>query len=351
MSRKVDWSDFGDVTDPTSLVSLATAYLQAMRVANYSKQTVQTRQKHLRPFFAWCSERGLVKPEEVTSAALGRYQSFLFHYRKASGEPLDVGTQKGMLVTVKMLFRWLAKKGHLPSNPASELELPKTGQRLPQHVFTPEEIEKVLLQPKLETTVGLRDRAAMEVLYSTGIRRFELVGLKVNDLDGPRGVVYVRRGKGDKDRVVPIGERAIAWVKSYLEKARPKLVVDDSQRALLLTQEGEPVSVGALTYLVRQAIEAAGIDKPGACHVFRHAMATAMLENGADIRFIQEILGHAKVTSTEIYTHVAIGKLKAIHAATHPGAKLEKPKVEAQTDPKDALLAQLEAEAEEDDPG
>jgi integrase/recombinase XerD len=204
----------------------------------------------------------------------------------------------------------------------------------------------VRLRALREEGRGLRDRAILELLYSTGVRRLELIGLSLHDLDATRGTVHVRHGKGDRDRVVPTGERALAWVEKYIEEVRPRLVVNDDETTLFLTQHGHPFTPSALTYIARQYIEATG--KEGACHAFRHAMATATLENGADIRFIQEMLGHAKVTSTEVYTRVAITKLKAIHAATHPAARLDR-KVEVREDPRAALLADLAAESEEEE--
>jgi integrase/recombinase XerD len=351
------WKDLGDENDPAGLVAMGARFIQSLGVANYSKQTAQTRAKHLRPFFAWCTERGIGKPAEVTRPLVERYQVWLYAYRKDDGEALDAKTQSGMLVSLRMYFRWLTRAGHVPFNPTSELELPKVGQRLPRNVLTPEEVEQVLRLPDIEDTLGLRDRAILETLWSTGVRRTELANLELHDVDATKGVAYVRKGKGDKDRVVPIGERALAWIAKYVEQARPRLVVDTGERTLFLTRLGERFTANALTALARGYIEKAKLGKGGACHAFRHAMATAMLENGADIRFIQELLGHAKVTSTEVYTHVAIGKLKAVHDATHPSARLTKPAADApaaeaglaDVDPKAALLEALAEEASEEE--
>ena len=134
----------------------------------------------------------------------------------------------------------------------------------------------------------------------------------------------MREGKGRKDRIVPVGVRALAWVQKYLDEARPAYVVDAKEPALFLNCRGQGFSEEGLTQLVRCYFKGAGITKVGSCHLFRHTMATAMLDNGADVRFVQEMLGHARLETTQIYTHVAIGKLIAIHAATHPGAQLER---------------------------
>jgi integrase/recombinase XerD len=145
-----------------------------------------------------------------------------------------------------------------------------------------------------------------------------------DSLDQERGTLIVRQGKGKKDRMVPIGERAIAWLARYLNEARPQLVLPPDPGTLFLTQEGEEISCHRLTQLVRGYVVAADMGKSGACHLFRHTCATLMLEGGADIRYIQEMLGHVELSTTQIYTQVSIRKLKAVHTLTHPGAKLER---------------------------
>jgi integrase/recombinase XerD len=180
----------------------------------------------------------------------------------------------------------------------------------------------VLNQPDVDTPWGLRDRAILETLYSTGIRRMELTRLTLYDVDLCAGTVMVRLGKGAKDRLIPIGRRACAWVARYVEEVRPQLAVRSDELALFLTDYGEPFEKNRLGDLVRRYMRHAGMAH-GSCHAFRHAMATHMLENGADIRFIQAMLGHSELTTTQIYTQVSIGKLKEIHAATHP-ARMER---------------------------
>jgi len=150
----------------------------------------------------------------------------------------------------------------------------------------------------------------------------ELIRLRLYDLDLARGVLAVREGKGRKDRVVPIGERAIAWLEKYLDEARPEFVVEPDQGTVFLTRTGRPFHPNHLSRVARDYLVAAGIAKRGACHLLRHTMATAMLEHGADVRVIQEILGHARLTTTQLYTRVSIRLLKTVHTATHPAAKL-----------------------------
>jgi integrase/recombinase XerD len=216
----------------------------------------------------------------------------------------------------------LAKQNVLLWNPASELELPRTQRRLPKHVLSVSEVEQVLAVPDVKDVFGLRDRAILETLYSTGIRRKELIGLGLLDIDHERGTVHVREGKGGRERFIPIGERARLWIEKYANDARPELIMPPDEGVLFITRFGEAFRPAPLTNLVRGYVDRAELGKTGACHLFRHTLATVMLEHGADIRYIQEMLGHAELSTTQIYTQVSIRKLCAVYAATHPAARL-----------------------------
>ena len=194
---------------------------------------------------------------------------------------------------------------------------------------TDQQIEQVLSIPDISTSHGLRNRAILEVLYSTGIRRNELVHIKVNDINFNKGTVFIGEGKGKRDRVVPIGARALLWVERYLYGVRPSFLGLEVNEYLFLGERGRELQQEQLGQIVKRCLILAGHDKPGlCCHLFRHTMATSMLENDADIRHIQSMLGHRDITSTQIYTHVAIGKLKEVHSKCHP-AKLKEKKVVA----------------------
>jgi integrase/recombinase XerD len=298
------------------------AHFEWMLTHGYSADTVRARRIALRRFIAWCAERQLDDPRAITAPILERYQRHLFYYRKADGLPLTLGSQHGCLAPLKTWFKWLTREHHIASNPASELQLPKQPKRLPRTLLSMADIDAILHEAEPVTKAGLRDRAMLELLYATGLRRMEVPVLKVYDADLARRLVFVREGKGRRDRVVPLGERAAAWVEQYVIQARPQLLAADTD-ALFVSDYGEPITPAWLAEKVKRYMAFAGIDKPGATHLFRHACATHMLENGADIRFIQEMLGHANLATTEIYTHVSIDKLQRIHAATHPAGKLE----------------------------
>jgi integrase/recombinase XerD len=198
------------------------------------------------------------------------------------------------------------------------LDLPRRPTQLPQAVLSVSEVEQVIMQPDTADPVGVRDRAILETLYSTGIRRMELISLLIQSVDRERGTLIVRQGKGRKDRVVPIGDRALEWVERYVDQVRPMWVVEPDPGNVFLTKRGAPLRSNRLTELVHRYVTQAGIGKTGSCHLFRHTMATLMLEGGADIRYIQEMLGHAQLTTTELYTRVSIERLKEVHERTHP---------------------------------
>lgn len=310
----------GDRGDAHGFPALVEEFCTDLGTRGFSPTTIRSRRQQLGALAGWLADRGVSRPVEVTRPMLVRYQRWLFHYRKPDGHPLSFRSQNARLLPVRAFFKWAVKNNLVGSNPASELELPRVEHRLPQPALTITEAEQVLAGPDLGTLSGVRDRAMLEVLYCTGIRRAELAHLALMDLDIDRATLMVRQGKGKKDRMVPISPRAIAWVQKYLVEARGALAVEPDDGTLFLTLDGHGFSLDRLTQLARGYVQASGVPKQGACHLFRHTMATLMLEGGADIRYIQAMLGHADLSTTQIYTQVSIRALQAVHAATHPGS-------------------------------
>jgi len=314
-----------DRSDAFTLASLIDAWFRRLAERAYSPRTVEARRWALRTFLQWAEERDLRRPDQITKPILESYQRWLFNYRKADDTPLGVTTQRGRLGALQNFFTWLCRENTLQANPAADLDLPRKPAKTLPKSLSPEEVQVLLNMPNVTDPLGLRDRAILETFYSTGIRRSEIVRVDVSDLDTGRGLLIVRKGKGNKDRVVPVGARALYWLGLYLEKTRPLLQTPQSGQALFLSGYGERLTGGFVGNWVRRTVDAANIGRTGSCHLLRHSCATHMLENGADIRFIQQMLGHARLDTTQIYTDVSIVQLREVHARTHPSARVTEP--------------------------
>ena len=302
-----------------TLRTLVGDYAAWLEATGYEVATVRGRRMLLRGFVHWAEESGVHRPGQLSIELLEAYQLVLARERRRDGGLLSPGTQALVLTALRQFGKWLVRGRMIPVNPAQDLILPRRPRRLPRVVLTHEEMERVLAGPDVGWPQGLRNRAMLETLYSTGIRRMELIRLALGDLDPARGVALIREGKGRRDRVVPVGARALHWIGRYLVESRRRLLrAQPDPGSLFITARGHRFRANRMSELVRDCVRAAGVGKTGSCHLFRHSMATLLLENGADLRVVQEILGHAHLASTALYTHVAIGRVKQVHAATHP---------------------------------
>lgn len=309
-----------DRSDPGTLASLIDEWNRWLKTRNYAENTLESHRWALRGFLSWAEERDLRRPEQITRPILENYQRWLAAYRKPDGKPLGYTTQRSRLGALQRYFAWLCKQNKLDANPAADLDLPRKPPHLLPKAPNLDEIKAILSVPDVRDPLGIRDRAVLELFYSTGMRRTELVRLDIEDLDLQRGVALIRKGKGGKSRVVPLGQKALHWLDQYLNRTRPLLEVSASERALFLTGYGGRFNPNALGNIVTRIIREADITHEGSCHLFRHACATHMLENGADVRVIQQLLGHSRLDTTQIYTDVSIKLLREVHARTHPSA-------------------------------
>ncbi len=315
--------------DPHSLKAHIGRHLSWLKARGYSDDGLWTRRADLVEFCSWCFEREITRPRDLNRTVVDLYQRFLSYRVKKDGDLLSRQTQAKKLGALAKYCKWLARERLVTHDPAAELELPRPGVRLPKAVLTAEEAEQVLAVPDVSTVLGLRDRVILETLYATGIRRSELIKLDLPHVELNRGVLSIRHAKGDKDRFVPMGDRATAWIRKYLVESRPKLMIYGDEEAVFLSARGNRLGNHYLTELVAKVIDDSGVGKSGGCHLFRHTAATLMLEGGADIRFIQQMLGHASLKTTQVYTRVSMQKLQAVHGATHPGAPLKRRREEA----------------------
>ena len=265
---------------------------------------------------------GIDEVSRLDATALLRYHEDVSWRLTSKGTPLQIRSQLELLGHVSVFCRFLVERGWLLTDPSKDLPRPKRPQRLPKAIVDPTELEQLLALPDLQTLNGYRDRVMLEVLYSTAIRREELANLCVDEIDLDSGYVFVREGKGRKDRVVPLGRSACDWMRSYLRGIRPEWPRRDAKaqadRHVFLNRWGEGMTPNAVGAMVKKYAQLAALEKPVTTHGLRHACATHMLRNGAPIRQLQEMLGHASLETTQLYTRVTINDLRDMHARYHP---------------------------------
>ena len=294
-------------------------FLMELQVANYSRCSVDAYRYRLNRLAAWCAERSIETVAELTIEVLQGYRRHLFHkLDPRSGKQLLPRTQSQHIVMIRCWCKWLREHDGVNFDASKHLPLPIIPRRQLADVLSVDEMNALLAVPDISTAQGIRDRAIFETFYSTAVRATELSNLCISDVDESRKLVHVRGGKGAKDRIVPIGKSALDWIHKYVVDIRPDYTGHKAGNRLFLGLHHRPISRTQLAQLVRTAIEAAGIQKSGACHLLRHTAATHMLEGGADLRSLQLYLGHEKLDATQIYTHMTLGRLQQIHERTHP---------------------------------
>ena len=264
----------------------------------------------LERFFAWAAGLGIASVGEVTPPLLS---DFLISEKKRG---LSATSIKLEAVALRIFFRFLTSRGRLPSDPAEKLPLPRLPQTLP-HPLSKEEMAKLVAAPAGDTPLEIRDRALLELLYACGLRIAEACSVRLENLDEEGGVIRVT-GKGNKTRMIPVGRAALEALTFYLTNARPKLVSARSGAAIFLSVRGHPLTPARIWQLVRHYAKLAGIEESIHPHQLRHSFATHLLAGGADLRIIQEMLGHASIATTQIYTQVDRGQLKSAHQKFHP---------------------------------
>lgn len=292
------------------------AYLRHITIERgLSAHTVSAYRRDLDGYLRWLDEAGIQDTAAVSGAVIARFVA-----ERAAGDPPPAATSLARLQSsVRGLHRFLVREGIESEDPSGRLRPPKTPQRLPK-ALTIEQVERLLTAPSADEPLGIRDRALLELLYATGARVSEAVGLDVDDLS--HGDVLRLRGKGDKERIVPVGSFARAAVDAYLTRVRPALAARGKASArLFLGARGAPLSRQSAWLIIRDAAEGAHIAAHVSPHTLRHSFATHLLQGGADVRVVQELLGHASVATTQIYTHVSVDTLRDVYATSHPRAR------------------------------
>jgi integrase/recombinase XerD len=272
--------------------------------------TVESYARDLDRYLAFISQGNIPQLQQCTRSDLTRF----FSLQQSHG--LSARSLARMLSSIKTFYNYLIIEGVLEQNPFLDVRTPHLDKKLPV-VMTREEIEALIKAPDTETPLGLRDRAFFEVLYATGLRVTELIGLRMDNLNFDTGFVIVM-GKGSKQRIVPLGEVALGWLRSYLTQVRPVLMKRGVNSCVFVNRGGAAMSRQGFWKLIKKYCLSAGITKTISPHTLRHSFATHILEGGADLRSVQVMLGHADIETTQIYTHVANTTLKKIHDTYHP---------------------------------
>ena len=275
-----------------------------------AKASLASYRSDLLRFSAWLDEQKLASLCDADELALLRFVATLSQTLRAS-------SQARYISTLRRFYKHLLARGLIRTDPTLKIAMPVKPSRLPK-VLSEGQVEALLAAPQTDTVLGLRDRAMLETLYATGLRVSELVGLKLHEINFDMGVVRIF-GKGNKERLVPLGEEAVDWLRDYLADARPELLGHRQSEDFFVTGRGEGMTRQAFWRLIKRYAGIAGIDPARLSpHVLRHAFATHLLNHGADLRVVQMLLGHADISTTQIYTHIARERLKSLHAAHHP---------------------------------
>jgi len=293
------------------------SYLKYLRLKDYAKKTISKRKHFLKTFYDWCSKRNILEFSNVTKETIEKYHKTILGLKKKDGSCQGFDNQRRYLSCVHDFFSFLAEKNQILINPTEKVNLPIVPASLPSEILSQIEIKRILRNTEPKTNKLLRDRAILELLYATAVRKAELMNLDIADIDFDKQRLLVRCGKGKKDRMLPLTKRSINWLNKYLV-IRNNL---ENINALFLSTLDNRISPTGLSNIIKRAVARTNIKKKISCHSFRHSLATHLLDNGCDIRHIQELLGHSSLFATQIYTRVSVVRLKEVHKKTHPFSK------------------------------
>ena len=297
-------------------------YLQECISNGFSVRTVGSYRSSLRPWQSFVQSKGITDLTEITPENLMEYRHYLQgSYRSRKDLPIAVSTQAQKLGALKEFLRFCARAGRILLDPAQRLPMPKLPKPLPRGILTPRQMKKLLALPDTRTLVGFRDRVILELFYATGMRRNELACLAVRDCQVQERRIFVRHGKGGKQRWIPIGQKVQAIVQQYLKQVRPALMGGKRHDTLLVGNAGGPLRGPRIYTIVSAYLKRMGVRSD--CHGLRHTCATHLLKGKANIRVIQSILGHESLASTQIYTHVDISDMARAIARSHPRESMD----------------------------
>jgi len=316
-------------------------YFQHLRFKNYAESTLSSTGRDMRNFYRFLRLQGITDIEIVGHHIIEAYKRYLsgYEYINTKGESKKYAKRyiTDKLIAVSQFFKFLVREDIVMTNPVDEIKIPRFPDPIPRGIMTREEVKRVLNTCNLKTPEGYRDRTILEVFYSAGVRNIELCRLKVSDLDLENYLLTVIEGKGKKDRVVPLNHSCTRFLKRYIKEFRPVLLQRDSMRVkhraaddgtLFVGKWGATLDTWRVDIIVGRCVRQAGLDKHITPHCFRHTVATHMLQNGMDIRYVQEFLGHSNIQSTQRYTRVDVGELREKFKDHRPKRKRKIPRFE-----------------------
>lgn len=290
------------------------------RAQGMKEPTIRADHKPLAIFLEFLEEKGVADPRAADPGVVTEFQAHLMTMSCNRGRPYSTLSRLRVLSIIRRLYRYFHEESQILVDPTRRMSLPRSGHRLPRETLSAQEMRHLLLAPDVTEDWGLRDRALLEVLYGSGVRFSELVDLKVGDVDLEEKVLWVRQGKGSRDRVVPLGRWAVEWLGRYLAASAERRKRQRTER-VFLTPRGKRMANWVLNELLRRHAKKAGIQRHVTAHLIRHTFATLLLREGADIRTIQQLLGHERLSSTQIYTHLDIEDLRQVQETCHPREK------------------------------
>ena len=300
---------------------LLEAYLDYLKLLRRAQLTLVNLRQRLEAFISYLEEIGITDLRDVSRRHIIEYQRYRKQFINRFGRHDSIAVENRHFIAVRNFFRWLVKEGYLSHNPAAKMELLKEPQRLPRSVLTNAEMKRLLKKPDTKTLRGYRDRTILEVLYSSGIRRGELLSLRCDDVDPEGGFLRINQGKGRKDRIVPVGKIAVRYLETYLKGIRPFLLKDGDIPWLFVSTLGRKMGRNSLGWMIGRYAQSAGLNKTVTPHTFRRSCATEMIKNKANLYHVKEILGHSKLETLNKYCQLALVDLKEAHRKYHPREK------------------------------
>lgn len=288
------------------------------RALNFAEGTISLGRSALYIFFDFIDSEGIQDVSQIRTKDILKYQIYLSTLKNTKGEIYDVKTQNGYMTSVRKCFQFLRRRGDIFIDPTDGIEFAKAPRALPRNILSEKEMRTLLETPNVKTWIGLRDRAILEVLYATGMRRRDLVQLDMTDLNFDDKTIFIRQSKGGKDRVVPMTKDAKKWLKKYINEVRCHMIADPSEQAVFINKDGKRFGHQGLWEMVKATAKRAGIEKDISPHSIRHSIATHLAATDCNLRYIQELLGHSRCDTTAMYVHVSGSRLRKAIEKFHP---------------------------------